>query len=112
MLNGTTIFVASLGYVCFLFAGAWWGDHGRLVSCGATSGPTATINLMQLFQQQYRIVGSFGASIRNVGDGLQKMAIGLEPTVEAEIPIEKFGAGLERLRNRDVFGKLVVRIAS
>jgi NADPH:quinone reductase-like Zn-dependent oxidoreductase len=85
---------------------------GRLVTCGATSGPTATINLMQLFQQQYRIIGSFGASIRNVGDGLQKMAIGLNPTVEAEIPLEDFGTGLERLRNRDVFGKLVVRIAS
>jgi alcohol dehydrogenase len=85
---------------------------GRLVTCGATSGPTAEINLMHLFQQQYRIIGSFGASIRNVGDGLQKMAIGLQPTVAAEVPIEEFGKCLERLRNRDVFGKLVVRIAS
>ena len=36
---------------------------GRLVTCGSTSGPTTTLNLMQLFQQQYRIFGSFGASI-------------------------------------------------
>ena len=28
MLNGTTVFLASLGYVGFLFAVAWWGDHG------------------------------------------------------------------------------------
>ena len=28
MLNGSTVFVASFGYVCFLFAVAWWGDHG------------------------------------------------------------------------------------
>ena len=28
---------------------------GRLVTCGATSGATTTLNLMQLFQQQYRI---------------------------------------------------------
>ena len=85
---------------------------GRLVTCGATSGPSASINLMQLFQQQYCIIGSFGASIRNIGDGLQKMAIGLKPTVDAEVPIEEFGLCLERLRRRDVFGKLVVRIAS
>src|SRR5262249_34308017 len=39
---------------------------GRLVTCGATSGPSTTINLMQLFQQQYRIIGSFGASMRNI----------------------------------------------
>src|SRR6266566_2313611 len=31
---------------------------GRLVTCGSTSGPSTTINLMQLFQQQYRIIGS------------------------------------------------------
>jgi len=85
---------------------------GRLVTCGATSGPAAQINLMQLFQQQYRIIGSFGASIRNIGDGLQKMAIGLKPTVDAELPLEEFGRCLERLRNRDVFGKLVVHFAS
>ena len=33
---------------------------GRLVTCGSTAGPTVTINLMQLFQQQYKIFGSFG----------------------------------------------------
>ena len=33
---------------------------GRLVTCGSTSGVSATMNLMQLFQQQYRIFGSFG----------------------------------------------------
>src|SRR3954466_11330647 len=35
---------------------------GRLVTCGSTAGPTVTINLMQLFQQQYKIFGSFGCS--------------------------------------------------
>src|SRR5712671_6839351 len=49
---------------------------GRLVTCGSTSGPTTTINLMQLFQQQYRIIGSFGASMRNIRDALAKMANG------------------------------------
>src|SRR5215212_8499553 len=43
---------------------------GRLVTCGSTSGVSATINLMQLFQQQYRIFGSFGASMRNIRDSL------------------------------------------
>ena len=33
---------------------------GRLVTCGSTAGPTVTINLMQLFQQQYKILASFG----------------------------------------------------
>src|SRR5262249_56076928 len=52
---------------------------GRLVTCGATSGPTTSLNLMQLFQQQYRIFGSFGASMRNIPDALAKMPAGVRP---------------------------------
>src|SRR5204862_8255767 len=52
---------------------------GRLVTCGATSGPTATINLMQLFQRQYRIIGSFSATMKNIAESLDKMAAGMHP---------------------------------
>jgi alcohol dehydrogenase len=81
---------------------------GRLVTCGSTSGPTTTINLMQLFQQQYRIIGSFGASIRNIRDGLAKMASGLRPVIDTEIALADFEQGLARLAGRQVFGKIVV----
>jgi NADPH:quinone reductase-like Zn-dependent oxidoreductase len=81
---------------------------GRLVTCGATSGPAATINLMQLFQQQYRIIGSFGASMRNIRESLAKMAQGLLPVIDTEIPLADFERGLARLESRQVFGKIVV----
>ena len=32
---------------------------------------------MQLFQQQYKIFGSFGASMQNIRDSLKKMADGM-----------------------------------
>jgi len=83
---------------------------GRLVTCGSTSGISTQMNLMQLFQQQYHIFGSFGASMRNIADGLQKMAIGLKPTIDTEIAIDDFGVGLERLESRRVFGKVVVKL--
>jgi NADPH:quinone reductase-like Zn-dependent oxidoreductase len=54
---------------------------GRLVTCGATSGANATINLMQLFQQQYRITGSFGCRIENITQSLEKMAAGMLPVI-------------------------------
>jgi len=82
---------------------------GRLVTCGATSGPTVTLNLMQLFQQQYRIFGSFGASLRNIRDALAKMQAGLKPVIDTEVTLENFAHGLERLESRRVFGKIVVR---
>jgi alcohol dehydrogenase len=81
---------------------------GRLVTCGATSGPSTTINLMQLFQQQYRIVGSFGASMRNIRESLAKMAGGLLPVIDTEVPLADFERGLARLESRQVFGKIIV----
>jgi alcohol dehydrogenase len=81
---------------------------GRLVTCGSTSGPSTTINLMQLFQQQYRIIGSFGASMRNIRESLAKMAGGLTPVIDTEVPLADFERGLARLESRQVFGKIVV----
>jgi len=81
---------------------------GRLVTCGATSGPSTTLNLMQLFQQQYRIFGSFGASMRNIRTALAKMAGGLTPVIDTEVDLAEFERGLARLETRQVFGKVIV----
>ncbi len=81
---------------------------GRLVTCGSTAGPTVTINLMQLFQQQYKILGSFGASMRNIRDSLSKIAAGMAPIIDTEVELAEFERGLERLESRKVFGKVVV----
>jgi alcohol dehydrogenase len=82
---------------------------GRLVTCGATSGPTTTMNLMQLFQQQYKIFGSFGFTIKNIRTSLQKIADGIRPVIDSELAVADFGEGLARLEGRRVFGKIVVR---
>jgi alcohol dehydrogenase len=83
---------------------------GRLVTCGATSGPSTTINLMQLFQQQYRIFGSFGASIRNIAESLDKMAGGIKPVIDTEVALDDVGRALTRMESRQVFGKIIVHI--
>jgi alcohol dehydrogenase len=82
---------------------------GRLVTCGATSGSSITFNLMQLFQQQYKIFGSFGASIRNIRDSLAKMANGLLPVIDTELGLADLERGIARLESRQVFGKIVVK---
>jgi alcohol dehydrogenase len=81
---------------------------GRLVTCGSTSGQSTTINLFQLYLQQYRIFGSFGASMRNIRDSLDKMAAGLLPVIDTEVPLAEFDRGLARLESRQVFGKIIV----
>jgi alcohol dehydrogenase len=81
---------------------------GRLVTCGSTAGPTVTINLMQLFQQQYKILASFGCTLRNIRDSLSKMAAGMAPIIDTEVPLAEFEKGLARLESRQVFGKVIV----
>ncbi|HSU07376.1 MAG TPA: zinc-binding dehydrogenase [Acetobacteraceae bacterium] len=83
---------------------------GRLVTCGATSGASGSINLMQLFQQQYRIVGSFGAPINALPRALGRIAAGVRPVIDSLHGLDEFRAGLARLEGRDVFGKIVVAL--
>ncbi|WBU31857.1 zinc-binding dehydrogenase [Rhodopseudomonas palustris] len=82
---------------------------GRLVTCGSTSGLTTTLNLMQLFQQQYKIFGSFGATMKNIAESLDKMAAGMLPVIDTEVPLDDVGAALKRMESRQVFGKIIVR---
>ncbi len=83
---------------------------GRLVTCGATSGPSGAINLMQLFQQQYRIIGSFGSPISAIARSLDRIASGVRPVIDTVYPLDDFRLGVERLEHRDVFGKILVRL--
>jgi alcohol dehydrogenase len=81
---------------------------GRLVTCGSTTGQSIQFNLFQLYLQQYRIFGSFGCSIRNIGESLAKMASGMSPVIDTEVPLAEFERGLARLESRQVFGKIIV----
>ncbi|NNM73116.1 zinc-binding dehydrogenase [Enterovirga aerilata] len=97
-------------------AGTWNGSllclkrGGRLVTCGSTSGVSTSMNLMQLFQQQYRITGSFGCRMANITDSLAKMAGGLTPVLDEVLPIADFARGLEKLESRRVFGKVIATL--
>lgn len=85
---------------------------GRLVTCGSTSGVSTSMNLMQLFQQQLKILGSFGCRMENMADAMQKMASGIvSPVIDTEVDFDGIGAALARMETRDVFGKIVLRVA-
>jgi alcohol dehydrogenase len=81
---------------------------GRLVTCGSTSGQSTEINLFQLYLQQYRVIGSFGCTIKNVHESLAKMAGGLTPVIDTEVPLANVADALGRLEGRKVFGKIIV----
>lgn len=83
----------------------------RLVTCGSTSGVSTNMNLMQLFQQQLKIFGSFGCRMENMENAMQKMAAGIvQPVIDTEVDFDGIGRALERMEGRDVFGKIILRV--
>ncbi|WP_404933168.1 zinc-binding dehydrogenase [Nitratireductor sp. L15S-10] len=84
---------------------------GRLVTCGSTSGVSTNMNLMQLFQQQLKIFGSFGCRMENMANAMQKMARGLcSPVIDTEVSFTDIDKALSRMEGRDVFGKIILRV--
>jgi len=84
---------------------------GRLVTCGSTSGVSTSMNLMMLFQQQLKLLGSFGCRMENMADAMQKMARGLvHPVIDTEVSFDDIDTALKRMEGRDVFGKIILRV--
>jgi alcohol dehydrogenase len=84
---------------------------GRLVTCGSTSGVSTQINLMQLFQQQLKLLGSFGCRMENMTNAMLKMAAGqVAPVIDTEVDFAGIDAALKRMEGRDVFGKIILRV--
>jgi NADPH:quinone reductase-like Zn-dependent oxidoreductase len=65
---------------------------------------------MQLFQQQYRIIGSFGSPLSALGRALDRIASGVTPVIDTVFGLDDFQAGIARLESRDVFGKLLIEL--
>jgi len=84
---------------------------GRLVTCGSTSGVSTEINLMMLFQQQLKLLGSFGCRMENMANAMEKMSLGqVRPVIDTEVGFDDIHKALERMEGRDVFGKIMLRL--
>ena len=84
---------------------------GRLVTCGSTSGVSTEVNLMMLFQQQLKLLGSFGCRMENMADAMEKMARGwVRPVIDTEVGFDDIDVALKRMEGRQVFGKIVLHV--
>jgi len=82
---------------------------GRLVVCGATSGPSVTLDLRYLFSRQLSLLGSMMGSSREFAK-VSRLVIEkkLRPVVDAVFPLQDAKDAQERMVRRDVFGKLIL----
>jgi len=82
---------------------------GRLLLCGATSGPTAEMDLRYLFWRQISILGSTMSSQREFEQVMRLVFMRkLRPVVDRVLPLEKAREAHEHLERGDQFGKVVL----
>lgn len=82
---------------------------GRLVTCGATTGPSVPLDLRYVFSRQLSILGSMMGTNRELG--MLSQLVGrntLRPVVDTVFPLREARAAQERMLGRDFFGKLVL----
>lgn len=84
---------------------------GRLVTCGATSGGEATINIRLIFFKLLSILGSTMGSLAELHEIFKHVeARRLRPVIDRLLPLEKIAEGHEALEKREAFGKIVLTV--
>jgi NADPH:quinone reductase-like Zn-dependent oxidoreductase len=86
---------------------------GRLVTCGATSGPQVGLDLRRLFWHHWSILGSTMGNAAEYAEIVRRLGKGeLRPVVDRVYPLEKVRDAYERLTNGEQLGKVVVELPS
>jgi NADPH:quinone reductase-like Zn-dependent oxidoreductase len=84
--------------------------NGRLVTCGATSGPNAQVDLRYIYSRQLSIVGSYMGGRRDMLEVLRFVSAGrLKPVIDSVFPLSELRKAEEKMEDRNVFGKIVVK---
>ena len=82
---------------------------GRLVTCGATTGYDARVDLRFLFSKQWSLLGSFMGTMGELHQVLKFVfRKQLRPVVDRVYPLAEIRAAHERLERKEQFGKVVV----
>jgi NADPH:quinone reductase-like Zn-dependent oxidoreductase len=82
---------------------------GRLVTCGATAGYDAGIDLRHLFTKQHSVLGSFMGTMGELRRALKFVFQGqIRPVIDRVYPLSEIRAAHVRLERKQQFGKIIV----
>lgn len=84
---------------------------GRLVTCGATSGPQVGIDLRRMFWHHWTLMGSTMGNAAEYAEVVKRLGKGeLRPIVDRVYPLAQAREAYERLENAEQLGKIAVEI--
>ena len=84
---------------------------GRLVTCGATSGPHVGIDLRRMFWHHWTLMGSTMGNAAEYAEVVSRLGQGeLRPIVDRVYPLAQAREAYERLEKAEQLGKIAVEI--
>jgi len=85
---------------------------GRLVVCGATTGPLVNLDLRRLFWWQWSLLGSTMGTTREFREIVAMANAGkLRPVVDSVVSLEQGARAYTRMASGEQLGKLVIEVS-
>jgi NADPH:quinone reductase-like Zn-dependent oxidoreductase len=107
--HGVDVVFEHIGPATFQKSLASLVRRGRLVTCGATSGPLVNLDLRFLFVRQLSIFGSYMGGMKEFRAVLRLLRRGkLRPVVDKVFPLKDAREAQARMLERKNFGKIVL----
>ena len=107
--RGADIVVEHVGAAVWQQALKCLGKNGRLVTCGATTGPKVELDLHFFFTQQQAVVGAYMGGRHDLLQCLKLIDKRcLRPVIDSVFPLEQLREAQERMERREMFGKIVL----
>jgi len=83
---------------------------GRLVTCGATSGPNIDLPARFVYMRQVTIMGCYMGGIEELREIVKLVESGaFKPVVDKVFPLKDARAAQERMLSRQHFGKIILK---
>jgi NADPH:quinone reductase-like Zn-dependent oxidoreductase len=109
--RGVDVVIEHVGVATFEKSVASLANGGRLVTCGATTGYDAHLDLRLLFAKNLSLLGSFMGSRSEFFTVLKLVADRkLRPIIDRVMPLSECRRAHELLEHREQFGKIVLTV--
>src|SRR5512141_636277 len=110
--RGVDVVVDSVGAATWRHSLNAAAKSGRIVTCGATSGPSPEEEIRTIFWKQLSILGSTMGTDAELTAVLSAVEAGrIDPVVDSVFPLADARKAYERMASGAAFGKIVLRIA-
>lgn len=108
--NGMDIVIDCVGQATWKYSLRTLRAGGRLVTCGATTGPIGETHIQLVFWKQLQIIGSTMGTPQDLDRALKLAVAGkIRPVVDSVFSLDEARAAQERMEKGEQFGKIVLR---